>query len=217
MMSRVHGYRRTWNDYVSLATDEIRHFSTNSTQVQRRLRSLLLTLQASTPPTQHPPLVERLEALDQQVRREWKSELDIRLASVADPQGLGSESGGQSPRVAPGQPDAPSLPAALTQSTVAPSLVDACERARCASISPSNSARQFTVIGSPRVTASSADNSTGKPKVSDNLNKSLPVTVSPVLPRRLSSRKPLPRVRRKDRSSFSSTAITVSRRSATSG
>jgi uncharacterized membrane protein len=107
MMSRVHGYRRTWNDYVSLATDEIRHFSSNSTQVQRRLRSLLLTLQASTPPTQHPPLVERLEALDQQVRREWKSELDIRLASVADPQGLGSESGGQSPRVAPGQPDAP--------------------------------------------------------------------------------------------------------------
>ncbi|HEY9312799.1 DUF2254 family protein [Williamsia sp.] len=96
MMSRVHGYRRTWPDYVSLATDEIRHFSTGSTQVQRRLRSLLVTLQASTPPAQHPPLVERLAALDQQVHREWKTELDVRLASVADPQGLGSESGSRS-------------------------------------------------------------------------------------------------------------------------
>ncbi|ORM25882.1 DUF2254 family protein [Williamsia sp. 1135] len=102
VLSRVHGYRRTWNDYVSLATDEIRHFSTNTTQVQRRLRALLLTLQASTPPAQHPPLVERLAALDQQVRAEWKTDLDIRLASVADPQGLGSESGSQSPSVGGG-------------------------------------------------------------------------------------------------------------------
>lgn len=106
-MSRVHGYRRTWNDYVSLATDEIRHFSTNSTQVQRRLRALLLTLQASTPQAQHPPMVERIAALDQQVRTEWKTDLDIRLASVADPQGLGSESGSQSPTTAPDQTDNP--------------------------------------------------------------------------------------------------------------
>jgi uncharacterized membrane protein len=98
-LSRVRGYRRNWSDYVSLATDEIRHYSTGSTQVQRRLRALFTTLQASTPPSQHDPLLERLAALDEQIAREWKTDLDIRLASVADPQGLGSESGSQAETV----------------------------------------------------------------------------------------------------------------------
>jgi uncharacterized membrane protein len=98
-LSRVRGYRRNWSDYVSLATDEIRHYSTGSTQVQRRLRALFTTLQTSTPPSQHDPLLERLAALDEQIAREWKTDLDIRLASVADPQGLGSESGSQAETV----------------------------------------------------------------------------------------------------------------------
>jgi uncharacterized membrane protein len=91
--TRIRGTRRTWGDYVTVATDEIRHFSTNSTQVQRRLRSLFLTLLASCPPDQHPPLLARMDALDAQAAREWKGDLDLRLASVADPQGLGSERG----------------------------------------------------------------------------------------------------------------------------
>ncbi|MDJ0394631.1 DUF2254 family protein [Rhodococcus sp. G-MC3] len=99
-LTRLRGTRRTWTDYVTIATDEIRHFSTGSTQVQRRLRSLFLTLIDACPPDQHPPLTARLGALDAQVAREWTSELDIGLASVADPQGLGSERG-SSGRVVP--------------------------------------------------------------------------------------------------------------------
>lgn len=92
-LTRTRGTRRTWADYVTISTDEIRHFSKGSTQVQRRLRSLLTTLVDACPPDQHPPLVMRLEALDAQVTREWTGTLDIALARVADPQGLGSEHG----------------------------------------------------------------------------------------------------------------------------
>ncbi|OZF50360.1 DUF2254 family protein [Rhodococcus sp. 14-2470-1a] len=92
-LTRVRGTRRTWGDYVAVATDEIRHFSRGSTQVQRRLRSLFETLRAACPPDQHPPLLARLSALDAQVAREWSGSLDVGLASVADPQGLGSEMG----------------------------------------------------------------------------------------------------------------------------
>ncbi|WP_072804795.1 DUF2254 domain-containing protein [Rhodococcoides yunnanense] len=99
-LRRIRGARRTWADYVTIATDEIRHFSTNSTQVQRRLRSLFVTLLEACPADQHPPLRARLGALDAQVAREWKSDLDIELASAADPQGLGSERG-SSGRVLP--------------------------------------------------------------------------------------------------------------------
>ena len=91
--TRIRGTRRTWADYVAVSTDEIRHFSTGSTQVQRRLRSLLVTLLDACPPEQHPPLVARLEALDAQVAREWTGSLDVSLASAPDPQGLGSELG----------------------------------------------------------------------------------------------------------------------------
>lgn len=99
-LTRLRGTRRTWADYVTISTDEIRHFSAGSTQVQRRLRSLLLTLLDACPVDQHPPLRARLAALDAQVAREWKNDLDIGLASVADPQGLGSERG-SSGRVIP--------------------------------------------------------------------------------------------------------------------
>ncbi len=91
--TRIRGTTRTWADYVAISTDEIRHFSTNSAQVQRRLRSLLDTLLGYCPVEQHAPLVARVHALDAQIAREWTGELDIALASVADPQGLGSENG----------------------------------------------------------------------------------------------------------------------------
>ncbi len=95
-LSRIRGYQRTWADYVAVATDEVRHFSTHSTQVQRRLRSLFTTLLSVCPPDQHEPLLDRLTALDAQVEREWVEPLDARLARVSDPQGLGSELGGTS-------------------------------------------------------------------------------------------------------------------------
>ncbi|MFE4500156.1 DUF2254 domain-containing protein [Rhodococcus sp. NPDC056743] len=92
-LTRIRGQERTWTDYVSIATDEIRHFSTNSAQVQRRLRAVFTTLLTACPADQHAPLLERLDAMNTQLTREWTGELDIRLAGAADPQGLGSEAG----------------------------------------------------------------------------------------------------------------------------
>lgn len=89
----VSGYRRTWADYVAVGTDEIRHYSADAAQVQRRMRALLENLAAQCPISQHPPLAERLLALDEQVARDWPSTLDHRLASAADRQGYGSEAG----------------------------------------------------------------------------------------------------------------------------
>ncbi|GAA1456126.1 DUF2254 domain-containing protein [Williamsia maris] len=91
--SRITGYQRSWTDYVSIATDEIRQFCGGSIQVQRRLRGLLTTLIDNCPESQHPPLTERLAALDIRSTTEWDSPLDRRLASASDSQGLGSESG----------------------------------------------------------------------------------------------------------------------------
>ncbi len=92
-LSRIRGYQRTWADYVAVATDEVRHFSAHSMQVQRRLRSLFATLLDACPTDQHQPLLDRIAALDAQVEREWVDPFDARLARVSDTQGLGSELG----------------------------------------------------------------------------------------------------------------------------
>lgn len=89
----VSGYRRTWNDYVAVGTDEIRHYAGGAAQVQRRMRAVLENLVAQCPPSQHPPLTARLIALDEQVGRDWPSPLDRNLAAVPDRQGYGSEAG----------------------------------------------------------------------------------------------------------------------------
>ncbi|MDO4918420.1 DUF2254 family protein [Kocuria sp.] len=79
----------TWEDHVAAATDEIRQFATTSVQVQRRLRALFTTLLTLTPPQQHPPLRERLDALDRGIDGWWEDPLDRRLAAGTDAQGLG--------------------------------------------------------------------------------------------------------------------------------
>ncbi|AZG46946.1 DUF2254 domain-containing protein [Gordonia insulae] len=92
-LTMIGGYRRTWGDYVGIATDQIRHYSRSSIQVQRRLRALLETLMEQCPDDQHEPLRERLTALDAAVDRDWVTPLDRRLAEAADRQGYGSEAG----------------------------------------------------------------------------------------------------------------------------
>lgn len=92
-LTLIGGYRRTWNDFVAVGTDEIRHYSSNAVQVQRRLRALLQTLQEQCPDDQHEPIENRLRALDEQVERDWESPFDRWLAGAADRQGYGSEAG----------------------------------------------------------------------------------------------------------------------------
>ncbi|QDQ96301.1 DUF2254 domain-containing protein [Tomitella fengzijianii] len=87
---RLHGSPLTWEDYVSVAVDEIRHFSGESLMVLRRLRAVLTGLLDTCPEALHPPLRERIDALDAAVRRTMPDELDLRLARVSDPLGLGS-------------------------------------------------------------------------------------------------------------------------------
>lgn len=97
-LTLVGGYRRTWDDFVAVGTDEIRHYSSNAAQVQRRLRALLQTLREQCPPDQHEPIDNRLQALDEQVERDWASPFDRWLADAADRQGYGSEAGSSSTR-----------------------------------------------------------------------------------------------------------------------
>jgi uncharacterized membrane protein len=94
----ISGYRRSWADYVAIATDEVRRYGAHAAQVQRRLRALLQTLIDQCPPDQHDPLRRRLQALDEQAIRDWPSALDRWLAAAADRQGYGSENGFTAPR-----------------------------------------------------------------------------------------------------------------------
>ncbi|OZG30062.1 hypothetical protein BH683_005495 [Williamsia sp. 1138] len=97
-LTLVGGYRRTWDDFVAVGTDEIRHYSSNAAQVQRRLRALLQTLREQCPPDQHEPIDNRLRALDEQLDRDWASSFDRWLAGAADRQGYGSEAGSSATR-----------------------------------------------------------------------------------------------------------------------
>jgi uncharacterized membrane protein len=92
-LTLIGGYRRTWGDYVGIATDQVRHFGRSSIQVQRRLRALYDTLCEQCGPDQQAALRERMAALDAEVDADWATPLDRRLAQAADRQGYGSEEG----------------------------------------------------------------------------------------------------------------------------
>lgn len=79
----------SWDDYVRLAFDEIRHFGIGSIQVPRRLRAALLDLKQAAPPDRHAVLDDQLDALDDAVGREYRVPEERVMASGADPQGLG--------------------------------------------------------------------------------------------------------------------------------
>jgi uncharacterized membrane protein len=81
-----------WVDYVSLATDEIRHYGAASVQVLRRLRALFEELLVNTPAERHTPVLRRLAALDEALVRDHPGALDIELAARADRLGLGGPS-----------------------------------------------------------------------------------------------------------------------------
>ncbi|MEO9221925.1 MAG: DUF2254 family protein, partial [Mycobacteriaceae bacterium] len=92
-VSRIRGHQVSWADYVGIATDEVRHFSHASVLVQRRLRALLTRLVSVCPADQHPPLLDRLKAMDAAVALQWPDAFDAALARVADPQGLSALEG----------------------------------------------------------------------------------------------------------------------------
>ena len=84
----------TWEDYLTLAFDEIRQFGANSVQVMRRLRSALVSLANSLPSTERIAAVRRyLEHLDLVVERSPFNSQDRAKARQGDRQGLGLSRG----------------------------------------------------------------------------------------------------------------------------
>ena len=80
----------TWEDYLTLAFDEIRQYGATSVQVMRRLRSALVGLTESMPSAERVDAVERyLEHLDQIIAHSALDAEDQLMARHEDRQGLG--------------------------------------------------------------------------------------------------------------------------------
>jgi uncharacterized membrane protein len=80
----------TWEDYLTLAFDEIRQYGASSVQVMRRLRAALVSLADSLSSAERVSAVKRyLEHLDQIVAHSPLDAQDRLMAQLEDPQGLG--------------------------------------------------------------------------------------------------------------------------------
>lgn len=80
----------TWNDYLSLAVDEIRLAGSNSIQVVRRLRAMLDDLLDTLPEERKPQVKKQLELINRSVKRTFIDPEDKEIASIGDYQGMGS-------------------------------------------------------------------------------------------------------------------------------
>jgi uncharacterized membrane protein len=79
----------TWESYVALAVDEIRHYGAGSIQVARRLRAMVEDVLAVAPTDRRPPLEQQIRLLDAMVERSFPDEEDRRDARTPDTHGLG--------------------------------------------------------------------------------------------------------------------------------
>jgi uncharacterized membrane protein len=90
---RLHVPMPSWELYVALAFEEIRHHGATSLQVVRRIRSALEDLITDLPEDRHPPLRRQLRLLDDGVAGAFDSEAVRESARCADAQGIGSGGG----------------------------------------------------------------------------------------------------------------------------
>jgi uncharacterized membrane protein len=80
----------TWEDYLTLAFDEIRQYGATSVQVMRRLRSALVGLMDCLPNTERADAVRQyLDHLDLAIERSPLDAEDRVMARQEDRQGLG--------------------------------------------------------------------------------------------------------------------------------
>ena len=83
-------YRRpNWEDFVLLATTEIRHYGRDSIQVQRRLRAMLEDLIETLAAQRTPILKKELSLLATSIKRTFPDLDDQELAESGDLQGIG--------------------------------------------------------------------------------------------------------------------------------
>jgi uncharacterized membrane protein len=85
---------RSWEDYLTLATTEIRLYGASAIQVMRRMRALLEELHDGVREEHRPAIDEELARLDATVARNFADSVDIDRARIPDPQGIGGRSGG---------------------------------------------------------------------------------------------------------------------------
>jgi uncharacterized membrane protein len=80
-----------WEDFVSLAVTEIRHFGGESIQIARRLRAMLENLLRNLPARRTPLLRQELALLQRSAERFFPEPEDRALAEVSDFQGVGGK------------------------------------------------------------------------------------------------------------------------------
>jgi uncharacterized membrane protein len=80
----------SWESYVSLGVDEIRHNGDHHLQVVRRLRALLEDLRDAAPQDRREPIERRLQLLDAALADAFELPHDRVTAATPDPKGLGS-------------------------------------------------------------------------------------------------------------------------------
>jgi len=80
----------TWDDFLSLAFDEIRFYGATSVQVMRRMKALVSELISILPEERLPALRRMQERLQLAVEHSFPDQMDRLQASAEDRQGLGS-------------------------------------------------------------------------------------------------------------------------------
>lgn len=78
-----------WDDFLTLAFDEIRHCGATSVQVMRRMRALAADLIRALPPERHEALHHQQHRLDASIAKSFQDTGEKQEASVEDRQGLG--------------------------------------------------------------------------------------------------------------------------------
>jgi uncharacterized membrane protein len=80
----------SWEDYLDLALDEIRHYGATSIQIMRRIRALLDDLDTVVTGKEAKAVQHQRDALDRTVAANFTDPHDRELAGKPDAQGLGS-------------------------------------------------------------------------------------------------------------------------------
>jgi uncharacterized membrane protein len=78
-----------WEDFLTLAFDEIRYCGATSVQVMRRMRALAADLIRALPPERHEALHHQQQRLDASITQSFHDVGEQQEASVEDRQGLG--------------------------------------------------------------------------------------------------------------------------------
>lgn len=79
----------SWEDFLALSFDEIRHYGADSVQVMRRMKALAADLIAALPVERHAALRRHQQRLDSQIAKTFEAAEEKQEASVEDRQGLG--------------------------------------------------------------------------------------------------------------------------------